>query len=1114
MASTSTLPPIPEESPFPLQGPSTITLYIPRPDSINPTACDIDTFRPFYKNGSNKEVRQRRLDTFRLVFLELPQQTNLLTTALNNILKRTARIQWEENGKKLFDDIPVYSLQPKIFEKLMFSLYKARGAAQDSFQLQGKKTPQAPAWLGLGGNIGEEFMNANDFELLGIVLQGQVESFLDELAEFHNFKTGLPMGFDKLDKDFTLTVALVTGKREKTKEKGKEKTSKSYRQPRYDSISGDLRYQRSRQYGKGRHHSERHNSKEKSSRTSQSTARGTGSSHINQSERLRSLYDNGDLMSSGTETDTETETERKQGQHHRSADMSDPSESSSSEDERGGRRHREGSRGRDSRRNEDDHSHSSCLTTHINNQFVFDMKLKQEVVPTWDGDMDSIVCWIAKVNNIARYGKKVRKQLGSIVPRRLQGSAETRYFSLPKTTRLRLETDWKHLRHKMIKYYMNHKWLENIRCKARAACYRKTGHTQESPSEAHDGTYGESTALMVTILTTQAYDTAKELQNAIRYHESTLIWLEPETAKFNNTWFSSWDYERPFKPTYKPWTYLIGQCSNLPPPASPKDDSNVLKRATPKDKGARPCRHCGSELHWDQECKHSRKTARELYEELEKQDFEQALQTPEPMAVLEGDNTSNTDKETDVQTYQTRTQVQNMPNWRTQRELARRRSQATTFLSKQGTITAEARSVFELSKRVNRPPGCTFLDSGSEDSGSDITLISQSALNSLALEPRVKNGQRVKLIQVTGSSTISGFLTIDLYFHTKQGPVKINVDMYVVNGMSMPFILGNDFQDQYDLSVMRRDGRSFLKFGESERELEVENSISSKRTDKNGHVFRILVRIRLNKVEVHAKNRTIIPAESCKKVQVEARFPEGINYLYIERHIQMVQNEDQVHGSPDSLIMRADPCLLVSNFSRFPVVIAAGQSLGTSHNPATWLDKAHRMRPEDLKRAKMHVTLIQSLVKVNNESQTLAVHSETDISSKAHLNNSGLDDPTAEEPVEGGLKTAEVGLDEVSSEKLLSEVHISSEVTTEQQQQLEKVLKDNSSAFGLDGQLGEYPGKVEVPMKLGAQPVSLPPFPASSANREVMNKQIDSWLQLGVIEPSASPWGAPVFIVH
>jgi hypothetical protein len=42
-------------------------------------------------------------------------------------------------------------------------------------------------------------------------------------------------------------------------------------------------------------------------------------------------------------------------------------------------------------------------------------------------------------------------------------------------------------------------------------------------------------------------------------------------------------------------------------PQFPKDNKNVSPRRTPESIGARPCRHCGSGFHWDNECKHSRK---------------------------------------------------------------------------------------------------------------------------------------------------------------------------------------------------------------------------------------------------------------------------------------------------------------------------------------------------------------------------------------------------------------------------------------------------------------------------------------------------------------------------
>ena len=48
----------------------------------------------------------------------------------------------------------------------------------------------------------------------------------------------------------------------------------------------------------------------------------------------------------------------------------------------------------------------------------------------------------------------------------------------------------------------------------------------------------------------------------------------------------------------------------------------------------------------------------------------------------------------------------------------------------------------------------------------------------------------------------------------------------------------------------------------------------------------------------------------------------------------------------------------------------------------------------------------------------------------------------------------------------------------------------------------------------GMKPISMAPYYASPAKREVIDKQLDLWLSQGVIEESKSPWGAPIIIVY
>ena len=49
---------------------------------------------------------------------------------------------------------------------------------------------------------------------------------------------------------------------------------------------------------------------------------------------------------------------------------------------------------------------------------------------------------------------------------------------------------------------------------------------------------------------------------------------------------------------------------NIGAPSFSKDDKNISPRKTPDLVGARPCRHCGSGKHWDNEYHHSRKGER------------------------------------------------------------------------------------------------------------------------------------------------------------------------------------------------------------------------------------------------------------------------------------------------------------------------------------------------------------------------------------------------------------------------------------------------------------------------------------------------------------------------
>jgi hypothetical protein len=174
---------------------------------------------------------------------------------------------------------------------------------------------------------------------------------------------------------------------------------------------------------------------------------------------------------------------------------------------------------------------------------------------------------------------------------------------------------------------------------------------------------------------------------------------------------------------------------------------------------------------------------------------------------------------------------------------------------------------------------------------------------------------------VTGKSSISGFVNLDIFFLTDDGPVKLNVDAYIVDGMSTPFILGNDFVDQYSISIIREEGEAHIRFGNSGRTLKVETSTSSSMTDDEGHAFKISVmlgvdqrgpnlkrkaRLRQGRSEVWSTQRVVIPPETSVAVLVHAYFAKGQDSLLVEKQISNHRNGDDLMRNLVSENLAAD----------------------------------------------------------------------------------------------------------------------------------------------------------------------------------------------------------------
>lgn len=197
--------------------------------------------------------------------------------------------------------------------------------------------------------------------------------------------------------------------------------------------------------------------------------------------------------------------------------------------------------------------------------------------------------------------------------------------------------------------------------------------------------------------------------------------------------------------------------------------------------------------------------------------------------------------------------------------------------------------------------------------------------------------------------------------------------------------------------------------------------------------------------------------------------------------------------------------MYVVNFSQKPINITTGQIISQSHDPSPWLNSGDQFMKEQWKKGiHAHANLLRSIINsgetsFNKNPFVQTAQSEVMIIHDASQRDYSAEELLAEHPVEGGPKTAEMPEEHISMDQLLKEVDISPNLTPIQIHCLQEVLERHREAFGLDGRLGNYSEEVDIPLLPGTKPISIPPYQASPASREVIDKHMDTWIQLGVI---------------
>lgn len=90
------------------------------------------------------------------------------------------------------------------------------------------------------------------------------------------------------------------------------------------------------------------------------------------------------------------------------------------------------------------------------------------------------------------------------------------------------------------------------------------------------------------------------------------------------------------------------------------------------------------------------------------------------------------------------------------------------------------------------------------DSGADITLMSEDYYKSIPDLPKIKEGLRMKLYHLTGNALVLGYIQTSLFATSTDGTtISFKLEAYVVRGMRVPLLIGEDFQTTFELGLVR-----------------------------------------------------------------------------------------------------------------------------------------------------------------------------------------------------------------------------------------------------------------------------------------------------------------------
>ena len=400
------------------------------------------------------------------------------------------------------------------------------------------------------------------------------------------------------------------------------------------------------------------------------------------------------------------------------------------------------------------------------------------------------------------------------------------------------------------------------------------------------------------------------------------------------------------------------------------------------------------------------------------------------------------------------------------------------------------------------------------DSCADITLLSEEYYHTLRDKPSLRTGMKLRLWQLTDKdASIQGFVKIPITMVGEDGELlEAEAEAYVVPGMTVPILLGEDFQLTYEVGVTRNvEEGTYVHFGKTDYKVRAQAVERTKDFDRlrqsamaTGHFIKAKLH-RQNKAQRRRKkvkfgiDQTIVRAaedyklrpHECKPIRVEGQFGEDKEW-FIEKNL-LANANDSFFTVPNVLISARNPWIPVANPTNHPRFIRKGEAIGIMKDPAEFFDTPRNEEEWDKLSASANVLEKLIAIQIDAEQKKSDMYSEEE---------------------DYGPKMAAMPDPTIYPSALLEELIDVGSLPENFKEKAWAMLRRREKAFGFDGRLGHLDAKVHIRSVDGQVPISGPMYGSSPEKRKIIEAQLDKWFEQGVIEPSRSPWSAPVVIAY